>query len=106
MVSPLGPSIANIFVGYQEQRLFANYRRPPVYLRYVDDTFVILKNEKERRRFHQLLNDLHPSLSFTCESEKDDQLPFLDVMVERKILDIGLPKANVHRSLHPLELAL
>ena len=84
MGSPLGPSLANIFVGYQEQRLFANYRRPPVYLRYVDDTFVILKNEKERRRFHQLLNDLHPSLSFTCESEKNDQLPFLDVMVERK----------------------
>ena len=30
-----------------------------------------------------ILNDLHPSLKFTCESEKLSKLPFLDVLVEK-----------------------
>jgi hypothetical protein len=83
MGSPLGPSLANIFVGYQEQQLFSRIAKPSVYFRYVDDTFVILRNDEERIAFHQLLNSLHPNLRFTYEVEKDNKLPFLDVTVEK-----------------------
>ena len=83
MGSPLGPSLANIFVGYQEQRLFQMIPTPTAYFRYVDDTFVILRNEEERASFHQILNNLHPNLQFTCETETDQKLPFLDVLVEK-----------------------
>ena len=42
MGSPLGPALANIFVGFHKSRLFDNTVKPGVYFRYVDDTFVIL----------------------------------------------------------------
>ena len=40
MGSPLGPILANIFVGFHERRLFDRFPKPFIYLRYVDDTFV------------------------------------------------------------------
>ena len=40
MGSPLGPALANIFVGFHEERLFDYDQKPGVYFRYVDDTFV------------------------------------------------------------------
>ena len=47
MGSPLGPALANIFVGYQEAKLLNIAKRPLVYLRYVDDTFAVFNNEKD-----------------------------------------------------------
>ena len=43
MGSPLGPALANIFVGYHESKLFFCVRKPTIYFRYVDDTFAIFK---------------------------------------------------------------
>ena len=37
MGSPLGPSLANIFVGYYEALLFKRVNKPRTYYRYVDD---------------------------------------------------------------------
>ena len=51
MDSPLGPALANIFVGYYEEKLFSEISKPAVYFRYVDDTFVIFRNEKESEEF-------------------------------------------------------
>ena len=39
MGSPLGPILANIFVGFYEKLLFDKFPKPYIYLRYVDDTF-------------------------------------------------------------------
>ena len=47
MESPLGPALANIFVGFHEGRLFDNTKQPGVFFRYVDDTCVILGSELE-----------------------------------------------------------
>ena len=82
MDSPLGPALANIFVGYQEAKLFNIAKRPLVYFRYVDDTFAILNNEENCNTFSIHLNSLHPSLLFTHEKESNHSLPFLDVLVE------------------------
>ena len=83
MDSPLGPALANIFVGYQEAKLFNIAKRPLVYFRYVDDTFVVFNNEEDCNTFSIHLNSLHPSLLFTHEKESNYSLPFLDVLVER-----------------------
>ena len=45
MGSPLGPALADIFVGFHESRLSGNTTKPGVYFRYVDDTFVIFGSE-------------------------------------------------------------
>ena len=39
MDSPLGPALADIFVGFHEKRLFDCDQKPGVYFRYVDDTY-------------------------------------------------------------------
>lgn len=39
MGSPLGPLMANIFVGFQERQLFDNVPKPYYHFLYVDDTF-------------------------------------------------------------------
>ena len=83
MGSPLGPILANIFVGFHERRLFDKFPKPFTYLRYVDDTFVSFKSRSDALKFFATLNRLHSSLSFTMEEENNGQLPFLDVLVER-----------------------
>ena len=79
MRSPLGPSLANIFVGYYESKLFQTTSKPEMYYRYMDDTFVVFSNEDEC----DSLNSLHPPFRFTFEIESNLSLPFLDVLVEK-----------------------
>ena len=82
MGSPLGPALANIFVGYQKAKLFNIAKRQLVYLWYVDNTFAVFNN-KDCNTFLTHLNSLHPSLCFTYKKESNHSLPFLDMLVER-----------------------
>ena len=61
--------------------------RPPTYFRYVDDTFVIFDNSSEHTSFLSHLNSLHPALVFTSEKEENNTLPFLDVLVEKDVVN-------------------
>ena len=83
MSSPIGPSLANIFVGYYEALLFNRVNEPLMYYRYVDNTFAVFNDENECNEFFSHLNSLHPSLYFTFEKECNRTLPFLDVLVEK-----------------------
>ena len=85
MGSPLGPALANIFVGYYEKKLFSQTQKLPTYFRYVDDMFAIFDHEAEADEFLTKLNYFHPSLRFIFEKEKC--LLFLNVYVERT--DVG-----------------
>ena len=85
MGSPLGPILANIFVGYLEHKLFLRSKAPLVYHRYVDDTFVMFKNKIESASFLECLNSLHKNLKFTKEEELNNSLNFLDVCIQRSI---------------------
>ena len=69
MGSLLGPALANIFVGFHEERLFDCDQKPGVYFRYVDDTYTIFKTEAECDTFLKRLNSLHTALHFTFEKE-------------------------------------
>ena len=94
MGSPLGPALANIFVGYYEKKLFSQTQKPPTYFSYVDDMFVIFDHEAESDEFLTKFNCLHSSLKFTFEKRKGKCLPFLDVYVKRT--DIGF-ETSVYR---------
>ena len=83
MGSPLGPALANIFVGYFESKLFQTTSKPEMYYRYMDDTFVVFSDEDECDLSLDSLNSLHPSLRFTIKKESNLALPFLDVLVEK-----------------------
>ena len=53
---------------------------------YWDATFVVLHLREEELQifFLQRLNDFHPDIKFTTESEKENELSFLDVLVRKK----------------------
>ena len=70
MGSPLGPALANIFVGYYEEKLFSQMQKPPTYFRYVDNLFAIFDHVAEADELLTKLNCFHPSLKFTFEKEK------------------------------------
>ena len=76
-------ALASIFVGYHESKLFESTTKPFLYHRYVDDTFAIFGSEDECTSFLDALNSMHSALKFTFEKEENDQLPFLDVLVEK-----------------------
>ena len=83
MGSLLGPGLANIFVGYNENKLFDFSVKLQFYKRYVDDSFAIFKNEAECDKFFNILNSLNPALKFTSEKEESKSLAFLDVKIQK-----------------------
>ncbi|XP_072395107.1 uncharacterized protein [Diabrotica undecimpunctata] len=86
MGSPLSPVIANLFMQEIEIRAIttAEYK-PKLWLRYVDDTFIIWTHGEEKlNTFLNHINTIHPKIQFTMELEKDQQLPFLDVLIIKK----------------------
>ena len=75
--SPLGPLLANVFMCHSENQLEQKSMIPSFYRRYVDDTLVTMPNTESATDFLQVLNNVHPSLSFTMELEHDGSIPFL-----------------------------
>ena len=71
MASPLGPVLADIFVGYFEENLFSQTQKTLSYFRYVYDTFAIYDHKAEADEYLTKLNCLHSSLRFTFEKERE-----------------------------------
>ena len=85
MGSMFGPVLANIFMCKLEEQAITNFpgKRPIVYKRYVDDTFLVFENKADMEVFFQWINQQHSQIKFTCEKEENGTLPFLDVLVQR-----------------------
>ena len=87
MGSPLGPTLANAFMSFYEQKWInqcPSHFKPVFYRRYVDDTFVLFKDREHCNSFLKYLNNQHGNIQFTCEMETNGVLPFLDVLVRRE----------------------
>ena len=70
---------------FEQQALNTAKKKPSNWYRYVDDTFVVWPHgEEELQDFLQHLNSLHPNIQFTMETEKDNKLAFLDVLVKKR----------------------
>ena len=78
MGSPVSSIVVNLYMEYFE------YCHPPprFWCRFVDDTFVILK-EIHKQDFLQHINNVDPAIKFTVEDNKEDgAIPFLDTIVK------------------------
>ena len=53
---------------------------PRIWLRCIDDTFVVLK-KIEVVSFHKFINNIEDSIKFTVEQEVGNAIPFLDVLI-------------------------
>ena len=87
MGSPLGPTLANVFLCYWEEIWLSKCPQkfaPVYYRRYIDDTFLLFSSLDHVKKFHKYLNSRHKNMSFTYEIEENSKLAFLDVSVSRE----------------------
>ena len=82
MTSPVSPVVGNLYMEFFEDRALTTEVNPPRWWkRFVDDTFVILK-QKKRDEFPQHINSVDPAIQFTMEEQRQDgSMPLLDILV-------------------------
>ena len=73
MGSPLGPTMANVFLSFYEVKWLEQCPKefkPVFYRRYVDDIFVLFESAENLSKFRDYFNTRHPDMSFSFEQEK------------------------------------
>lgn len=86
MGSPLGPTLANVFLCHHEQTWLndcPSTYKPSLYKRYVDDVFVLFTSMVQLESFSSYLNSKHCNIYFTFEKEHDSSFSFLDIKIDR-----------------------
>ena len=86
MGSPIGPTLANIFLSHHESQWLIDCPasfKPTLYKRYVDDTFLLFKSQDHIFQFLTYLNNKHQNIKFTHEIEQDNKLSFLDMTIAK-----------------------
>ena len=83
MGSPLAPTLANLFMGHNENKWLSQYegQKPTFYRRYVDDIFATFAHENDANKFFDYLNSRHPNIKFTKENSENNSIPFLDILI-------------------------
>ncbi|XP_046391246.1 uncharacterized protein LOC124159465 [Ischnura elegans] len=86
MGSPLSPAIANLFMeDFEERALESAPLHRKHFFGYVDDAFIVWPHGSESLTdFLAHMNSVHPNIKFTTETEKDNRLPFLDILIEQR----------------------
>ena len=92
MGSPVSPIVANLYLEYFEQNALSTATHPPrMWFRYVDDKFVI-KKEDHNQNFLEQINSVDLAIRFTVGDNKEDgAIPFLYTIVK--------PEANSRLSI-------
>ena len=82
-MSPISPILANwAMEDFELQALNSYASTPPrLWLRYVDDTYVII-NISEQENFFEHINIVNSHIKFTQEKYLDNNLAFLDCNIE------------------------
>lgn len=81
MGSPLSPIVANLYTKDFEKRvLLPSPCKPRLRVRYIDDVFAV---RPHKDKFHLHLNKQHPSIQYAMEEEGNNQIAFLDVLMDR-----------------------
>ena len=86
MGSPLGPTLANIFLCYYEEIWLSKCPqqfKPKYYQRYVDDIFLLFNDPSEVNKFEKYMNSRHTNMNFTKEIENNNSLSFLDIRIDK-----------------------
>ena len=86
MGSPLGSTLANVFLCYHERIWLQNCPsefKPVIYRRYVDGTFLLFRSKHHIEKFRNYLNRQHKNIKFTSETENENSISFLDIKITR-----------------------
>ena len=87
MGSPLGPTMANIFLSFYEIQFLEQCSKefkPVFYRRYVDDIFVLFESAEHLSKLRNYFNTCDANMSFSFEQEKNGKLSFPDIEVSRE----------------------
>ena len=86
MGSPLGPTLANIFMCHFEDTFLKNAttNKPVFYRRYVDDILLGFTDPQDIEGFWQYYNTRHANIKFTIEYEAQLSISFLDITIIRE----------------------
>ena len=77
-------TLANVFTRHLEKKISTYEAQGPTYYTpYVDNIFMTFSSDSDFDPFLNFMNNLHKNIKFTKEIEIDQQLPFLDVLVQR-----------------------
>ena len=80
MDSPLGPTLANVFLCYHEKILLQNCPsgfKAVTYRRYVEDTLLLFCLKHHHEKFGNNSNRQHKNIRFTSETENENSYRFL-----------------------------
>ena len=89
-----GPG-AELFMERLESKAIATFKEPPgIWKRYVDDTFSKLKRAHVDQ-FLIHLNNQHPRIKFTTETQENSKIAFLDTLIH--VLQNGSTKVTIYR---------
>ena len=97
MGSPLGPTLANMFLCHFEEQWMSDCPidyKPISYRRYVDDTFLLFSSELHVTKFLNYMNSKQRNIKFTVKREENNSLSFLDIKIFR---DYGKFQTSVYR---------
>ena len=86
MGSPLGPTMANIFMCNFENKHLQNCNfdfKPVFYKRYVDDILLGFNKKEDINNFLTYYNSKHPNIKFTLELETEKGISFLDTDISK-----------------------
>ena len=105
MGSPLGPLFASFYMAHVEETAFTDPDlKPTTYCRYVDDTFVEIRDQDHLIAIVSAL-EKNSVLKFTYERQKDDSLAFLDILVQitpnRYETSVYIKPTNTGKTLNP-----
>ncbi|CAH8459536.1 unnamed protein product [Schistosoma rodhaini] len=97
MGSPLGPLLADVFMVHVENASEDLNKNMSLYKRYVDDILVIGERKEDINCLLNKFNTIQNHISLSCEEEKNNQLHFLDVLINRRY--DGSIKRSIFRKL-------
>ena len=86
MGSPLGPTLANVFLCYHEKIWLQNCTsefKPVAYRMCVDDTFLLFRSRYHIEKFRNYLNHQHENIRFTSAIKIENSISFLDIKISR-----------------------
>ena len=80
---PISVTIANLVMEHIEIKVIFFFSPPKLWTRFVDDTFVKIKSDMVQNFFAHV-NSIKASIKFAIDYDKEDTLPFLDMLVMKK----------------------
>ena len=81
MGSVLGPIFSNFYMSDLENRIFNSTKKPPIYLRYVDDILILTNNINKINILQDTFQN-NSVLNFNHELNKNNKISFLDVLID------------------------